>query len=213
MEHFIVSEISRHGYLAIFLLMTLESACIPIPSEAIMLFGGALAAGITVAGVQAGHLNLIAVALVGAFGNLLGSAIAYWVGRTGGRTAIDKWGKYVLLRHKDMDKAEAFFAKRGEVAVLIGRVLPVVRTFISLPAGIAEMPVFKFGLFTLIGSLPWTFALAYTGNAVAGNWQSISKYSTPISLVFALIIVALIVWWYIRRRQAMAAVSQNNATE
>jgi membrane protein DedA with SNARE-associated domain len=203
MEHFLVTEISRHGYLAIFLLMTLESACIPIPSEIVMLFGGALSAGVAIAGVY-GHFNILAVAILGALGNLAGSAIAYWVGRTGGRTVIDKWGRYVLLRHKDLDKAEVFFAKHGQAAVLIGRILPVVRTFISLPAGIAEMPVFKFGLFTLIGSLPWTFGLAYTGKAVASNWQSLSKYSTPISIVFGLLIVALLVWWYIRRRQELA---------
>ena len=207
MEHFIVSEISRHGYLAIFALMTLESACIPIPSEAIMLFGGALTAGVTIAGVSS-HLNIIVVALLGVAGNLLGSAIAYLVGRTGGRALIEKWGRYVLLRQKDLDKAEVFFAKRGEVAVLIGRVLPVVRTFISLPAGIAEMPIIKFGVFTLLGSLPWAFALAYTGRAVAGNWQNVSRYFTPISLVFAALIVAAIVWWFIKRRQT--DVSGNN---
>ena len=211
MEHFIVNEISRHGYLAIFMLMTLESACIPIPSEAIMLFGGALAAGVAVAGVNV-HLNVALVALFGAFGNLLGSAIAYLIGRTGGRVLIEKWGKFVLLRKRDLDKAEAFFVKRGDLAVLIGRILPVVRTFISLPAGIAEMPMIKFSLFTLLGSLPWTFALAYAGQALAGNWQSLSKYSTSLSLVFGLIIIGLIVWWYIKSRQSLALKAKNSAT-
>ena len=209
MEHLIVSEISSHGYLAIFLLMVLESACIPIPSEAVMLFGGALAAGVTIAGATA-HMNVLIVALIGTLGNLIGSLIAYWVGRTGGRAAVERWGKYILIRKHDLDRSEAFFAKNGEWAVLIGRVLPVVRTFISLPAGIGEMPVFKFTLFTLIGSLPWTFALAYMGEALAGNWQSISKLSTPISVVFALIIAALIAWWYLHRRKALA--SNNKAT-
>ncbi len=199
MEHLIVSEISRHGYLAIFLLMTLESACIPVPSEVVMLFGGALTTGLTIAGVSS-HLNILVIGLLGVLGNLLGSLIAYWVGKTGGRVLVEKWGRYALLRHKDLDKAEAFFAKFGEVAVLIGRILPVVRTFISFPAGIAEMPVAKFSLFTLIGSLPWVFALAYTGRAVAGNWNNISGYFTPISILFALVIVGLIVWWYVRRR-------------
>ena len=202
MEHLIVSEISQHGYLAIFIMMVLESACIPIPSEAIMLFGGALSAGVVIAGVST-HLNILAVALIGTVGNLIGSAIAYWVGRTGGRAVIEHWGKYVLLKKKDLDKAESFFKKHGDVSVLISRILPVIRTFISLPAGIAEMPIFKFGLFTLIGSLPWTFALAYSGYAVAGNWQSLTKYDTPISVVFGLIIIVLILWWYIRRRQKL----------
>ncbi len=204
MEHFIVSEISKHGYLAIFLLMTLESACIPIPSEAIMLFGGALTAGATIAGVSA-HLNLLNVSLLGLAGNLLGSGIAYAVGRTGGRTLVEKWGRYIMISHKDLDRAETYFAKRGEAAVLIGRVLPVVRTFISFPAGVAEMPLFKFFLFTLLGSLPWILALAYSGNAVAGNWQSIAGYFTPISIVFGVAIVAAIVWWYVKRRRVLAA--------
>jgi membrane protein DedA with SNARE-associated domain len=204
MEHFIVSEISNHGYLAIFLLMTLESACIPIPSEAIMLFGGALTAGATIAGVST-HLNILVVSLLGLAGNLLGSAIAYAVGRTGGRTIVEKWGRYILISHKDLDRSEAYFANHGEAAVLIGRVLPVVRTFISLPAGIAEMPILKFSLFTLLGSLPWIFVLAYSGNAVAGNWQSIAGYFTPISLVFGAAIVIAIAWWYIRRRRNILA--------
>lgn len=203
MEHLIISEISRHGYLAIFFLMTLESACIPIPSEAVMLFGGALAAGITVAGTTT-HLNVFDVGLIGAVGNLLGSAIAYLVGRTGGRVLVEKWGKYLLIRARDIDKAEAFFRKKGDWAVLIGRVLPVVRTFISFPAGIAEMPIYKFAAFTFIGSLPWTFALAYTGQALASNWQSVSNLSTPISIVFGIILLAIILWWYLKRRQAVA---------
>ena len=207
MEHFIVSEISRHGYLAIFLLMTLESACIPIPSEAVLLFGGALAAGATIAGVTT-HLNIIWVVLIGVLGNLIGSLLAYLVGRTGGRALVEKWGRYVLIRHKDLDRAEEFFARRGDVAVLVARVLPVVRTFISLPAGIAEMPVVKFSLFTLLGSLPWAFVLAYVGKAVAGNWQNISRYFTPISVVFAIIIIALIVWWYMKRRESSSATTK-----
>ena len=202
MEHFIISQISQHGYVAILLLMTLESACIPIPSEAIMLFGGSLAAGVTIAGVST-HLNVVNVALAGAVGNLLGSLIAYYVGRTGGRAVVDRWGKYVLLRHHDLDKAEAFFAKRGDAAVFVGRILPVVRTFISFPAGIAEMPVVKFSILTLLGSLPWTFALALSGKALAANWQQIATAATPISVVIALILVAFAGRWYLRRRAAI----------
>ena len=204
MEHLIVSEITRHGYLAIFLLMVLESACIPVPSEAVMMFGGALSAGITVAGVTS-HLNIFVVALLGALGNIVGAFIAYWVGRTGGRALVEKWGKYVLLRHQDLDKAEAYFNKRGEWAVLISRILPVVRTFISFPAGVAEMPQLKFAVFTLLGSIPWTFGLAYLGRVLAGNWQSVTKYFTPISIVFGVIIIAFIVRWYLKRRALLAS--------
>lgn len=200
MEHFIVSEISRYGYAAIFILMVLESACIPIPSEAIMLFGGSLAAGVTVAGVMT-HLNIVEVALIGALGNLLGSLIAYAAGRTGGRAIVERYGKFVLIRHHDIDKAEAFFERRGDIAVFVGRLLPVIRTFISFPAGIAEMTILKFSILTLLGSLPWTFALAYLGKALAGNWQSVSKAATPVSVVIALILAVLAIRWYLARRK------------
>ncbi len=163
-------------------------------------FGGALTAGVAIAGVTS-HINIIVVALLGVAGNLLGSIIAYVVGRTLGREAVERWGKYVLIRHHDLDKSEAFFAKHGDTAVLIGRILPVVRTFISLPAGIAEMPVFKFSLFTILGSIPWTFGLAYAGRALASNWQSVSNAATPISVIFTLIIVVWIVRWYLKRRK------------
>jgi membrane protein DedA with SNARE-associated domain len=208
MEHFIVSEISRYGYAAIFILMTLESGGIPIPSEAIMLFGGSLAAGISVAGVTS-HFNIIVVALAGAFGNLLGSLIAYAIGRTGGRSILERYGKFILIRHHDIDKAEEFFKYRGNIAVFFGRMLPVIRTYISFPAGIAEMPLLKFSILTLLGSLPWTFALAYVGKALAGNWQSISKAATPISVVIALILIAIAIRWYLARRKTDQATSSH----
>lgn len=198
MEHLVVTQISRHGYLAIFLLMVLESACIPVPSEAVMLFGGALAGGVVLAGVHV-HLNVVAVALAGAGGNLVGAWIAYAVGRAGGRPLLDRFGRYVLLRRQDLDRAERFFARRGALAVLIARVLPVVRTFISLPAGIAEMPVGTFSALTLVGSLPWTFALALAGDALATNWKPVSSAFTPVSIVFGVLIVAAIALWVVRR--------------
>lgn len=203
MTHFLVNLISHHGYLAIFLLMVLESACIPVPSEVIMLFGGALASGAVIAGVSL-HLNVVTIAIVGALGNLVGAWIAYAVGRTGGRAIVDKWGKYLLIRHRDLDKAEQFFDHRGQLAVLIGRIIPVVRTFISFPAGTAEMSLSKFSILTLIGSLPWTFALAFAGKALASNWESVSKAFTPASIVIAVILIAFIASWYIRRRKKIA---------
>lgn len=202
MEHLIVTEISRHGYLAIFGLMVLESACIPIPSEAIMGFGGALTSGLVIAGVSS-RLNFLSIVLVGIAGNLVGALIAYLVGRTGGRTAIEKWGKYILIRHRDLDKSEAFFLKRGDLAVLIGRILPVIRTFISLPAGIAEMPLPRFITYTVLGSIPWTLGLAYAGRLLAANWQTVSSDATPVSIIVALVILAWIIWWYIKRRKLL----------
>ncbi|MHB2024446.1 MAG: DedA family protein [Mycobacteriales bacterium] len=198
MTHLIVTEVVKHGYLAIFLLMVLESACIPIPSEAIMPFGGALAGGLFVAAGQP-HVSLWGVAVAGALGNLVGAELAYVVGRVGGRPLVEHWGRYVLLRHRDLDRAEAFFDRRGWLAVLVGRVLPVIRTFISLPAGTAEMPVVPFTAFTLIGSLPWTFGLAAAGEALTKNWKTVSADFTPATIVIAVICVAVIAWWFVRR--------------
>ncbi|MCL2395593.1 MAG: DedA family protein [Acidimicrobiaceae bacterium] len=198
MEHFVVTQIDRHGYLAVLLLMTLESACIPIPSEAIMLFGGALAGGLVVAGVHL-HLSVVGVALAGAAGNLIGSLIAYAVGRWAGRAAIERWGRWVRIRPRDLDRAEAFFERRGDLAVLVGRVLPVVRTFISLPAGIARMPLGRFAALTTIGCLPWTFALAFLGKAVASNWRSIESGFGTATIFVAVVIVAVIAGLVLRR--------------
>lgn len=198
MEHFVVTQISRHGYLAIFVLMIFESACVPIPSEAIMLFGGALAGGLTVAGVHV-HLNVVGVALAGTAGNLVGALVAYGVGRVGGRALIERWGRYVLLRPHELDRAERFFARRGSLAVLVGRVVPVVRTFISLPAGIAEVPVGSFSALTVVGTLPWTFGLALAGDSLASSWRSVSNAFTPISIVVGVVLAGGIPWWIASR--------------
>lgn len=112
---------------------------------------------------------------------------------------VDRWGRYILLRPGEIDRAERFFARWGQAAVLVGRVLPVIRTFISLPAGIAEMPLTPFALLTLVGSLPWTFALAFAGEALAAHWQPVSAAFTPVSIVIAVAVVAAIAVWAIRR--------------
>lgn len=203
--NFVLKEIVAHGYLAVFILMTLESACIPIPSEAIMLFGGALSSTALVEGVAHSHvhLNVVVVALLGAGGNLAGSWIAYAVGRVGGHPLIERWGRFIGLRHHELERAEAWFAKRGEAAVLIGRVLPVIRTFISLPAGIAEMDLLRFSAFTLLGSLPWTFALAFSGAAVAPHWRGVVDAFQPIGdVVAALVVVGVVAIFVARRRSA-----------
>ncbi len=197
MQHFIAT----YGYLAIFVLMAAESACIPVPSELIMTFAGALAAG-AVPGV---HLNLTGVIVAGVAGNLVGSYIAYAVGRYGGQPALRRWGKRLWLRDHDIDRATAWFDRYGPRAVLIGRVLPVIRTFISLPAGIAGMDPVRFGIYTVIGCIPWTAALAYAGYAVGANYQSIvNGFKGPTYIIAAVVIIALaiLVWRYIRRRKA-----------
>ena len=153
MQHLIAS----YGYLAVFLLMAAESACIPVPSELVMTFGGALAAG----AVPGTRLNIVAVIAVGVAGNVAGSYIAWAAGRYGGQPALHRWGRLLWLGDHDLDRASRWFDRYGARAVLIGRVLPVVRTFISLPAGIAGMKPVRFGLYTAIGCIPWTVALAW----------------------------------------------------
>jgi membrane protein DedA with SNARE-associated domain len=201
MEHFIRVTIEDYGYLAVFLLMVLESACIPIPSEVTMLFGGA-AANATFATSLPGsppHLNFLLIGLMGTLGNLVGSWIAYWVGRKGGRPLVERWGRYVFLRPHELDRAEAWFADHGDAAVFVSRLLPVVRTFISLPAGVAEMPFARFTVYTFLGCLPWTFALAGVGYALGSRWTLVERYFRPISIVVVTLIVGALGWWLIRR--------------
>lgn len=196
MQHFIAT----YGYLAIFLLMVAESACIPVPSELIMTFGGALAAG----AVPGTRLNLIAVIIAGVLGNVVGSYIAWAVGRYGGQPALRRWGGRFWLRERDLDRANFWFDRYGARAVLIGRLLPVVRTFISLPAGIAGMEPVRFGIYTTIGCIPWTAALAYAGYAVGANWQSIvNGFHGPTYIIAAVVVIALAlaVWRYARQRK------------
>lgn len=191
--------ISNYGYLAIFVLMLAESACLPVPSELIMTFGGALAAG----AVPGTHLNLVGVIAAGIVGNVAGSYIAWAVGRYGAEPALRRWGKQIGIREHDIDRGITWFERHGNKTVLIGRMLPVVRTFISLPAGIAEMPALRFGIYTTIGCIPWTTALAVAGYAVGQNWESIaSAFHGPTYIIAAVVVVALVVaaWRYRRRR-------------
>ena len=204
MEHFIQTAIEDWGYLAIFVLMVLESACIPIPSEVTMLFGGA-AANATFAASLPGNpepLNFLVVGLLGTLGNLVGSWIAYWVGKAGGRPLIERWGRYIFLRPHELDRAEVWFDQHGEAAVFVSRLLPVVRTFISLPAGVAEMPFARFSAYTFAGCLPWTFALAGVGYALGSRWTTVERYIRPISIVVGILVVGAIAWWLIRRARA-----------
>ncbi len=146
---FVTGEIAKYGYLAIFVLMLLESACIPIPSEVTMLFGGALVTAPFLAPEQ--QLEFWLVVLAGTLGNLVGSWLAYWAGYSGGRPLIDRWGRYLLIRPHEVDRAHAWFERRGQAAVFFGRLLPVIRTFISLPAGVVRMPFWRFTVYTVLG--------------------------------------------------------------
>jgi membrane protein DedA with SNARE-associated domain len=200
-EHLITDTILQYGLLAVFVLMTLESACIPIPSEITMLFGGALAnAGFVASiGQEGRHLNFVAVGLAGTFGNLVGSWIAWGVGWRGGRPLIERWGRYVFLRKHELDRAEVWFERHGEAAVFVSRLLPVIRTFISLPAGIAEMRFVRFSVYTFLGCLPWTFALTALGYALGSQWHVVDRFLRPISIVIAVLVAAAAGWWLYRR--------------
>jgi membrane protein DedA with SNARE-associated domain len=196
-QHFIAT----YGYAAVFLLMVAESACIPIPSELIMTFAGALAAG----AVPGTHLNLIGVIVAGAAGNVVGSYIAWAVGRYGGQAALRRWGRRLRISDHDLDRANRWFDRYGPRAVLIGRLLPVVRTFISLPAGIAGMDPVRFGIYTTIGCIPWTAALGYAGYAVGKNWRSVENgFHGPTYVIAAVVVIALAIaaWRFFRRRGA-----------
>ena len=196
MDQFVTHAVEQYGYLGIFLLMALGSACIPIPSEVTMLFGGAFA---TEAVGGAGHLDFWAVVLVGTAGTLVGSWVAYYVGRVGGRPLAERWGRIVFIQPHDIDRAESWFARYGEPAVFVSRLLPVVRAFISLPAGVAEMPVAKFSLYTFLGSVIWTLALAAAGYALGTRWDELRAYLLPFTIVMAVATVGLVVWWLVSR--------------
>jgi membrane protein DedA with SNARE-associated domain len=186
----IISVISQMGYMGIILTMGIESACIPLPSEIIMPFSGYL--------VFVGRFSLLGVSVAGAFGCVVGSVAAYWVGIWGGRPFIQKYGKYVLISPKDLATADRWFEKYGDWAIFISRLLPVIRTFISLPAGIARMNFFKFIVYTFIGSLPWCFMLAYVGKVLGENWEGIRVYFRRAD-IFIVIMIALGIGYFLYR--------------
>ena len=161
---FIVEVISAGGYFGVVVLMAIESACIPLPSEVIMPFAGYL--------VSLGQFSLVGAATAGALGCNVGSTLAYMVAAKGGRTAFERWGSYVLIGSAELDRADRFFARYGAITVFVGRLLPVVRTFISFPAGLTRMPMMKFQIYSFIGAWPWCFALAYVGFVLGGRWDS-----------------------------------------
>lgn len=175
------------GYFGVFLAMAIESACIPLPSEVIMPFAGSLVAD--------GKMNLIVVGVVGALGNLAGSLLAYWAGAVGGRPLIERYGKYVLLSHHDLDLADRWFEKYGKSTVFFTRMMPVIRTFISFPAGMSRMKLSTFSMYTFLGALPWSLALAYVGVRMGQEWENISTYFHKADIFIGILIVAAVVWY------------------
>lgn len=195
--NWIIGSISDLGYFGLVILMAVESACVPLPSEIIMPFAGYLA--------FAGQFSLLGAATMGAIGCNLGSTLAYLIAAKGGRKAIERWGAYVLIRPAELAKAEQFFARYGSMAVFVSRLLPVIRTFIAFPAGLARMPMVKFQVYTFLGSWPWCFALAYIGYLLGDRWHSDPTFRRFFHQFDAVILLALVVacgwfvWW--RRRQ------------
>ncbi|HEY7415858.1 MAG TPA: DedA family protein [Ktedonobacteraceae bacterium] len=204
------------GLLGIVLAMTIESCCIPLPSEIVMPVAGIM---ISQGHILRGMNSLLAVflvALAGAIGCLLGSTIAYWVGFKGGRPLMLKYGRYVLISQHDADVADHFFQRWGSATAFFSRLLPIVRTYISLPAGISKMPFGKFFLYTFLGSLPWCFVLAYVGTflgSYARNLSSVFHGFDVVVLVVLVALIALYIWRHVRndRKSRLAHASQENA--
>lgn len=189
--------LERHGVWAVFVLMILESACIPAPSELIMLYAGAL--------VSHGDATLLAVISAGVAGNVIGSLIAWAVGAYGGRALIERYGKWIRLNHRHLDHADRWFARYGTRAVLITRMMPIIRTFISLPAGISRMPIRRFTLYTVIGCVPWVTGLALIGVAAGPHWTRARELLHYGDYLMVLAILGCITWLFIRWRRRSAA--------
>ena len=186
----IVAVISTLGYSGIVLLMAIESACIPLPSEIIMPFAGYL--------VSTGQMNIWFVALAGAIGCVLGSLVAYWVGMKGGRPLIEKYGRYVLVSKHDLDLADRWFSKYGEAIIFTSRLLPAIRTFIAFPAGVARMDLKRFVIYTFAGSLPWCLGLAYVGQLLGEKWNKDDTLKTwfhRFDFLIGIAAVILVAWW------------------
>jgi membrane protein DedA with SNARE-associated domain len=188
--HFVTQVIGSLGYAGIAALMGIESACVPLPSEIIMPFAGYL--------VYTGRFSLFWAATAGAIGCNLGSVVAYWVGAAGGRPLVVRYGRWILMSHHDLDRMTRFFEKYGTITVLLGRLLPVIRTFIAFPAGVARMPQLRFHIYTFIGSWPWCFGLAYVGMKLGEKWHTDPRFEQAFHrfhLVVELGLLAAIIWF------------------
>jgi len=190
LAQFVISTIDHVGYIGIFLLMLLESCGIPMPSEVIMPFSGFLVAD--------GKMLFWLIVAMGTLGNLVGSLLAYWIGYRGGRPLIEKYGKYILISKHDLDLADSWFKKYGDWTVFFGRLLPVIRTYISFPAGISKMDVKRFSVYTTLGALPWTALFACLGVKMGNNWDLIREKLHNFDLAIGILVVACIVLYILR---------------
>jgi len=201
---FITHVIDVGGYGGVIVLMGIESACIPLPSEIIMPFAGYV--------VYLGHFNLFWAATAGAVGCNVGSAVAYWIGAVGGRPLVERYGRWVLVSRHDLELVTKFFEKYGSITVLVARLMPIVRTFIAFPAGIAKMSQVRFHIYTFVGSWPWCYVLAYVGMKLGERWHTdprLEQWFHRFHLVVEVGLLAILVWFLWahlnRRRGAQAA--------
>jgi membrane protein DedA with SNARE-associated domain len=197
---FIVATISMLGYAGVVLLMAVESACIPLPSEVIMPFSGYLVHThrFNLFGDGNVFLNLLAVAVAGAVGCVVGSLVAYWAGMYGGRPFIERYGRFILVSRRDLDLADRWFARYGEAIVFASRMLPAVRTFIAFPAGVARMNLTRFTIYTFLGSLPWCLGLAYVGQILGEEWDKNDTLKTwfhRFDFIFGILFVLAVALW------------------
>jgi membrane protein DedA with SNARE-associated domain len=218
---FCVFMMSKLSYLGIAILMGIESACIPLPSELIMPYAGAM----TIADVNAElarqygmdlpMFNLFLAAFAGAIGCNLGSEVAYWVGAKGGRKAIEKYGRYVLMSKHELAIADRWFEKRGDIIILVARLLPVIRTFIAFPAGVAKMNRAKFHIYTFVGSLPWCLALAYVGQRLGlelmDEHSPLKAVMHKLDAVIAVVIVVAGIWFVRSRLKVLKSYREEDA--
>ncbi len=196
-SNFVITTIEQLGYAGVFVAMLLESAGVPLPSEVIMPFAGYVA--------WEGRLTLIGVTIAGTLGCLAGSLVLYYIGAYGGRPLLDRYGKYVLIRKSELDRADRWFAKHGEITVLVSRMLPIVRSFFSLPAGMTHMNITKFSLYTTLGSFLWCLALAYVGVLLGPRWSDVVRLFRYFNIVVIIGIVVLIGYLIYNRKRIAAS--------
>ncbi|HYV33838.1 MAG TPA: DedA family protein [Candidatus Limnocylindria bacterium] len=197
--NFIIHIISSLGYSGVALLMAIESACIPLPSEIIAPFSGYL--------VFTGQFSLFWVAVAGGVGSMIGSWVTYEIGKHHGRPLVEKYGKWILISHEDLEITDRFFKRFGHFSTFIGRLLPVVRTFISLPAGVARVPKFMFLVYSFVGSFIWTYFLAYLGLKLGENWATLHErfHWFDNAIIFLILIVAALwVYRHLRRKTQLS---------
>lgn len=190
---FVINVISAFGYGGVFLAMAIESACIPLPSEIILPFTGYM--------VFLGHFNLWHATIAATLGNLFGALVAYYIGVWGGRPFLKRYGHYFFIKERELAWTERLFATRGEITVFVGRILPVIRTFISLPAGIARMNPFKMAIYTVLGALPWCLMLIIIGKKLGENWNTLKPLFHRFDIIIGVLIVGSLIYWLWQRQR------------